>query len=511
MNDSNSSSPSARNGEEQPLFKKPRLDVSLVIPPEFQCDDGSVILRNCVRMTLKDGKGPSSCLRAWASAVRVVTRGFRLSSFAAPSAPSAFSIPPRTTTPGGSRQAAPSPSPAGKRDSHNGATWGAERRTAVDCLLGAALRLPSAGLRNMEDLLPQGSRGSAKGSSRSPSFDTVEKAKRSGPSCDSAVKAFTKRSSSASPSPSVSASASPAVGADAGEKAPAVGACHHHADEKPVVSKRPHAPPNPAGHHMKPSSTGAGAARKHEGERGPSPTLGARKSPSVGGHVSKTRKSPGIGDYDDKSETTVDNSIQMNSSRRSPGGCANAVVAMAVKSEGGEPGDARGKDESSRGSGCGDRSKAAVGGQDSGRREGSGNGLKRAHADVAGGSMRGAAASAAARGDRKSPICSESSAGESDCSNVTEVQRSDGHGSSSRDVSLRKSQSFKSNAQARPVRPNLIIGKSGAIDTSKTPKKVVDLKDPKLRRSSNSPRVTGDRNVNIKMFDSTRIVIVSFA
>ncbi|BFI05403.1 hypothetical protein MPTK1_1g22530 [Marchantia polymorpha subsp. ruderalis] len=343
----------------------------------------------------------------------------------------------------------------------------------------------------MEDLLPQGSRGSAKGSSRSPSFDTVEKAKRSGPSCDSAVKAFTKRSSSASPSPSVSASASPAVGADAGEKAPAVGACHHHADEKPVVSKRPHAPPNPAGHHMKPSSTGAGAARKHEGERGPSPTLGARKSPSVGGHVSKTRKSPGIGDYDDKSETTVDNSIQMNSSRRSPGGCANAVVAMAVKSEGGEPGDARGKDESSRGSGCGDRSKAAVGGQDSGRREGSGNGLKRAHADVAGGSMRGAAASAAARGDRKSPICSESSAGESDCSNVTEVQRSDGHGSSSRDVSLRKSQSFKSNAQARPVRPNLIIGKSGAIDTSKTPKKVVDLKDPKLRRSSNSPRVTG--------------------
>ncbi|KAG6547640.1 hypothetical protein Mapa_011089 [Marchantia paleacea] len=509
MNDSNSSTPSARpsarNGEEQPLFKKPRLDVSLVIPPEFQCDDGSIILRNCDRMTFEDGKGPEFLSECVGECSTCGDTGFQTELFRCTKCSVRLQHTycsnsynprkrwfiglcnwcevdvPRSTTPGGSKQAAPSP--ASKRDNlsnahnHNSSTWGGERRTAVDCLLGAALRLPSAGLRNMEDLLPQVSRGSAKGS-RSPSFDTVEKAKRSGPSCDSVVKT-NKRSFG-----SLSSNGCAAVAAYAGEKTPIFGACHHN-DEKPVVSKRPHHPPTPAAH-TKPSSTGAGAARKYEVEKVLSPTVPARKSPSVG-HVSKTRKSSGVGDYDDKSETTVDNTIQMTTVRRSPGRCTNAL-ATAVKSEGGEPLDVRGKEDSCRGSGCGDKSKAAVGAQDSVRREASGNGLKRVHADVAGGSMRVAAA---ARVDRKSPIRSESSAGESDCSNVTEVQRSEGHGSSSRDVSLRKSQSFKSNAQARLVRPNLIVGKSGMIETSKTPKKVVDLKDPKLRRSSNSPRVTG--------------------
>ncbi|KAL2652022.1 hypothetical protein R1flu_020150 [Riccia fluitans] len=265
---------------------------------------------------------------------------------------------------------------------------------------------------------------------------------------------------------------------------------------------------------------GSGSAGRGESEFKPS----FKRSYSMNMIMTKAKKSVAqLVDYDDKSETTVDNTVVRSiSSRRSPGR-SSPRTAAGVERERESPGEeerrvkkdkygsTRTTATTSAGAAadCGEKLKAASPTtstallQESSTREASGNSIRKTNdrkENGGGGSVRTVAAAV----DSKLPGRILNGG----CSNGAEVVRErdqftrHGSGSGRSVIPLRKSQSFRLlqqqqqySEQSRLVtRPNAMIGKSKVaypLETPKTPRRFADLKNSKLRRSSSSPRVSG--------------------
>ncbi|KAL3699638.1 hypothetical protein R1sor_017660 [Riccia sorocarpa] len=617
--------------EEQLHFKKPRLDSSYVMKmPEIRCEDGSIILKHCDNMQMMsmrtddDKECSTACVGECSTCGDT---GFQSELFRCTKCSVRLqhtycsnSYNPKkrwfiglcnwceldvsrsggSTTPVATKQATTGTIPTTPT-----AQTGTNRRdsTSTPCSLestrgSAAIDCSTSRVSHREGS-PLPTTVKSVRCSKLPSFDAIENiAKRSGPSCNGAVKTSSKKSSPSSGGGGEGGSVSSGTTSsdDKLEKSPQGGGGtvavpakavagverttvlggkeseegSEEGEEKPLVLKRschrprhvaPKTATNASGgregtmnskeNSRETSSTSSDSADTNKSSAGRVVSGGGRgesdaKPPSSNTNtkgtsgafrrsysmnmITKSKKAATpqqLVDYDDKSETTMDNTVRvMSSGRRSPGGASPKV---GVKRERDSPveEERRAKKEkycsgsstpttTSGGPGADGGQKlktASIAIQESSTREGGScisarrvNDQKDRKENNGGGSVRTVGGGVAGSVDRKfaGRVLNVGSNG----LEVAEPEQGTvRHGASGRSViPLRKSQSFRllqqqhNTEQSRLVnRPNAIIGKSKqsthtSVEASRTPtRKFADLKNSssKLRRSSSSPRVSG--------------------